>query len=87
MSDLISREAVKAIYCGKRWRYLRNRINKLPAIDAVEVVRCEDCDVPHNKWTGCPMLNGLVTPPDFYCGFGERREEADGKTICGTGSL
>ena len=42
-------------------------------VDAVEVVRCKDCAVPHNKYTGCPMLNGLVTPPDFYCPFGERK--------------
>lgn len=36
-----------------------------------EIIRCRDCDVPHNKWTGCPKLNGLVTPPDFYCAFAE----------------
>lgn len=40
-----------------------------------EVVHCRDCTVPHNKWTGCPRLNGLVTPPDFYCGFGERESD------------
>ena len=43
-------------------------------INAVEVVRCKDCAVPHNKYTGCPKLNGLVTPPDFYCPFGERKD-------------
>ena len=43
-------------------------------VDAVEVVRCKDCAVPHNKYTGCPKLNGQVTPPDFYCPFGERKE-------------
>ena len=36
-----------------------------------EVVRCKDCAVPHNQRTGCPKLNGLVTPPDFYCSCGE----------------
>ena len=51
-----------------------SEIDKLPAIDAVEVVRCRDCAVPHNKYTGCPELNGLVTPPDFYCPFGERKD-------------
>lgn len=44
-------------------------------MDAVPVVRCKDCAVPHNKYTGCPKLNGLVTPPDFYCPFGERKED------------
>ena len=44
-------------------------------VDAVPVVRCKDCAVPHNRYTGCPKLNGLVTPPDFYCPFGERKED------------
>ena len=39
------------------------------------VVRCKDCAVPHNEWTGCPKLGGLVTPPDFYCAFGKAVEE------------
>ena len=41
--------------------------------DVVQVVRCKDCVVPHNQWTGCPKLNGLVTSPDFYCSYGEWR--------------
>ena len=44
-------------------------------IDTVSVVRCKDCVVPHNKYTGCPELNGLATPPDFYCPFGKRKED------------
>ena len=48
-----------------------------PTVDAVEVVRCKYCAVPHNKYTGCPKLNGLVTPPDFYCPFGERKDGDD----------
>ena len=48
-----------------------------PTVDAVPVVRCKDCAVPHNKYTGCPKLNGLVTPPDFYCPFGERKDGDD----------
>ena len=45
--------------------------------DVVEVVRCKDCDVPHNKWTGCPNLNGMIPPPDFYCAKGERKQKTD----------
>ena len=47
---------------------------ELPTADVVQVVRCKDCAVPHNRWTGCPKLNGLVTPPNFYCGCGERKK-------------
>ena len=49
-------------------------IDKAPTVDAVPVVRCKDCAVPHNMYTGCPKLNGLVTPHDFYCPFGERKD-------------
>ena len=40
----------------------------------MEVVRCYECDVPHNAKTGCPKLNGLITPPDFFCYYGEKRD-------------
>ena len=49
-------------------------ISIAPTVDAVEAVRCKDCTVPHNKYTGCPKLNGLVTPPDFFCPFGEQKK-------------
>ena len=48
-------------------------LESAPTVDAVKVVRCRDCAVPHNKYTGCPELNGLVTAPDFYCSYGERK--------------
>ena len=48
---------------------------RMPTADVVEVVRCADCDVPHNRWTGCPNLNGMIPPPDFYCARGERKPQ------------
>lgn len=53
-------------------------VEDAPAADVVKVVRCKDCDVPHNKWTGCPNLNGLIPPPDFYCARGVRKEQTNG---------
>ena len=58
---------------GQMLRWIR----KQPTVDAVEVVRCKDCAVPHNKWTGCPKLSGLVPPPDFYCAYGERKDDGN----------
>ena len=68
-----------ADFGGEFWdeAVLASDIKNAPTVDAVPVVRCKDCVVPHNKYTGCPELNGLVTPPDFYCPFGERKEGAD----------
>ncbi len=48
----------------------------VPAVDAVEVVRCGECrycDTPE-----CPMsgTKGRVSASD-YCSYGERREEND----------
>ena len=54
---------------------VRKSLQMTPTVDVVEVVRCKDCAIPHNRWTGCPKLNGLVTSPDFYCSYGERRKE------------
>jgi hypothetical protein len=68
--------------CGKRLDGQEKPCGDCPAVftikamaasDLQPVVRCKDCDVPHNKWTGCPNLNGLIPPDDFYCARGERR--------------
>ena len=53
---------------------LMDCVRDTPTADVVRVVRCNNCAVPHNRWTGCPKLNGLVTPPDFYCSYGERKD-------------
>lgn len=75
-SDLVSRIALRnALYDADAITMQGVKIiNQFPSINAVEVVRCMDCAVPHNKYTGCPNLNGLVTPHDFYCPFGERKD-------------
>ena len=56
---------------------VRKSLQMTPTADVVEVVRCKDCAVPHNQRTGCPKLNGLVTPPDFYCSYGNIDRELE----------
>ncbi len=58
----------------KQGQTLLKLIKKQPTADVVKVVRCKDCAVPHNKWTGCPKLNGLIPPPNHFCSYGERKE-------------
>lgn len=53
--------------------------------DVVEVVRCKDCDVPHNSWTGCPNLNGMIPQPEFFCAKGVRKPKTDEATAAGNG--
>ena len=55
-------------------------VDRLPAVDAVEVVRCRDC-VRRNDPSECPMCFlsegdwDDYTNDDGYCERGERREE------------
>lgn len=58
-------------YIKSIWRI----VDEQPTAIVVEVVRCSDCAVPHNRWTGCPNLNGMIPPPDFYCARGERKQQ------------
>ena len=48
-------------------------IDKLKAVDAVEVVRCKDCKLcAHDKW--CERRTLFVFADDF-CSYGERKDD------------
>lgn len=50
-------------------------LDEVPSIDAVQVVRCKDCKhryIKNDVWT-CPF--GLMSGPDGYCSWAERKEE------------
>ena len=94
MSDLISREAaidaLAEMYCksdedGYVWIIRGDaclRIDALPSVDAVEVVRCKDCrwwerDYQpryHSDERPCNRV-GMGTPPDWFCADNERRDD------------
>lgn len=82
MADLISREAALAILyeCGgdeiipPNMIEMRGRMYKLPAVDAVEVVRCKDCEWGGKCEVEC-LLRDVDKIPDPYCAAGKRREE------------
>ena len=52
-------------------------IDKAPTIDAVEVVRCENCLYWNKENEMCNAFDA-VTPYDGYCYFGMLREVEDG---------
>jgi hypothetical protein len=49
-------------------------IKELPAVNAVQVIRCRDCKFYHgvNEECGC---NGGYHSEDWYCAGGERRDD------------
>ena len=77
MSDLISREAVincieerQVITACGEFAITLEEIENFPAVDAVEVVFCKDCQ--YRETTNC-ITPDLVNDDD-YCSYGERRE-------------
>ena len=84
-NDLISRsKAIEALLKQKMPTpsVIRRVLMQVPGVDAVEVVRCKDCK--HHHWEQepchgktvhlCDLLKTEVWR-DFYCYYGERREE------------
>ena len=55
-----------------------SEIDKLPTVDAVEVVRCRECKHcdPENYHCDHPMSTAapLKRKPDDFCSYGERKE-------------
>lgn len=54
------------------WRDVATHLKSLPAADVVEVVRCKDCVIPHNRFTGCPRVGGRIVHESFYCADGRK---------------
>ena len=63
---------------------IEDMINEAPTIDAVPVVRCKDCRWWGTKWKmkaplveygDCLHLKDTSIKSDFFCAFGERRED------------
>ena len=56
-------------------------IDKMPAVDAVQVVRCRDCKYYDSYYTSCNHERHdhqefrVVQEPDDYCSYAERRSE------------
>ena len=55
-----------------------------PTADVVEVVRCRDCKHFTEEMIGddlegfCKCVSGMLNPaPDFYCSYGERRDNEE----------
>ena len=78
-----SKDVLPAAYCAG-WNGLLGLIEKAPTVDAVPVVRCEDCKhlrVWNRKdiYAFCPKTNIVFLPFEkdtrtFFCSYGERKD-------------
>lgn len=51
-------------------------LNKMPTVDAVEAVRCKNCEnwIQHDRWSHC-YLDGRETTENDFCSWAERIED------------
>lgn len=88
-NDLISRSALKKYMFDCLWEFSRScdfakaveMVERAPAVDAVEVVRCKDC-IKRGNDERCPMLthdlclgHTDLTQDNGFCDRGERRAD------------
>ena len=66
---------------GKNFARVRRHIENAPTVDAVEVVRCKDCDWYREHEDGICVnphctksFYGCRVRTDHFCSYGERRE-------------
>lgn len=58
---------------------LKRCIERQPAADVVEVVRCKDCAWYNIFNECCTNTRGIfLCKPDGYCNYGERKDENEG---------
>ena len=61
---------------GEDFRKFKRWVNKSPTVDAVEIVRCGNCDWWNRETKGCKR-NPSVGPwwEDDFCSYGEREDK------------
>ena len=75
--DECSKESRFRVYYG----YAKSFIDDAPTVDAVEVVRCRECDHKTHDGSGRPycwqLKMYLNKELDFFCKYGKRKGDAD----------
>lgn len=77
MDDLIRRSDLRIYTCAPE-----EQIALIPAVDAVEVVRCRDCKYcqiadPYEAWCYGGLPAQLTRLDEDFCSRGKRREDGD----------
>lgn len=57
---------------------LKKKVADAPTVDAVVVTRCKDCRSYNKPKTGWCEVHLDREHPDDYCGYGKRKDGADG---------
>lgn len=64
--------------CKKDGGVNDEKLDAAPTVDAVEVVRCKDCEYSYDEISYLCCSHGVCAdcevPPNFYCADGKRKE-------------
>jgi hypothetical protein len=52
-------------------------IELIPTVDAVPVVRCQDCEYYNGEYKYC--VNDIFAKPNGYCSYGKKNERKNGQ--------
>ena len=91
MKEYITKDRAKQFVCGHCNEVCSEKpcepsdcdwmafIDKEPAADVVEVVRCKDCLYSKERYGHMECIRGVSyrntwNKPDFFCSYGERKE-------------
>jgi hypothetical protein len=86
VNDALTAQFIDSPLDSDRWVIgrIQFRVNDISAVDAVEVVRCEDCRYCEGKFiksNGETILRCWLWDKNLYsngyCAWGERREDGD----------
>lgn len=79
MDDQISRRAaLTALLTSQTFQDVHDALEHLPAVDAVQVVRCRDCSFFNTEYLnhdGMCKCSGEFMENDDYCSLGERKDD------------
>lgn len=80
MRSIIRDEESKHGLMGCAW--IEMAMDRQPAADVVEVVRCKDCLYSTEQYGHMECIHGVSyrntwNKPDFFCPYGDRKEGAD----------
>lgn len=89
LNDLISRSALKKDLLNRSFfpSIVKAALEKAPAVDAVEVVRCKNCKHWHEETGWCYHHSHFITPDGEACHPWESSEwkMLDGNDFCSHG--
>lgn len=76
MDEYIDRQAAQRLFADRHDYGLARELDKIPAADVVEVVRCRNCKhlMFSDCYGECAAGHYGIVQPDHFCSYGKRKD-------------